>query len=596
MVVRTFSRALVVFVSMVAVACASQASPPPASVSPVFGIPAQPQTISTATPGPTANPVTVTGVVSCCVTATHFTFRPPKPRGPEPVIYAESMVSPGGATIVLDDIVSVDGRYDAEHTLYATAVRIIGMATPTPTPAPTNTQTPAPTGTPTPTPVPTRTPTPVPTNTPTPAPTPTPTPGPYHIGTFAGDSYTGQGAYATAAQVNLLLSYADNQGETKALADCHSGSNTCKTDFYMRPYAIEDPSTSGCSKQPDASIMAAASESWFVHNTGYSDSAHRVWGKSAAGCTMWSMNPNSAAMQTWWQSYLWAHADSYDLIFLDMSPMSLQNATWFTSGGGCSPWPSKCLSTQELPDDTAVVAAHVAFVSSMSHTSGSPMQFLYQQAYPSRTESGDLSALRSTSKLVGVTCEGCIANIAATVVPSNYQTYLNEIAQVTAGGNDFLIISHGSSPTGSSTQLLQRLVTTGFAWLAYSDGHTFVEPNLERTTNNLAVWPEDLVYPSAPLQTMTSGASDLQVAPGVWRREFATCFQQSRFFGHCAAVLNSNGSAVTVTSSWLTQSYRHVVSLSGGDVLSGGVASITSSAFTANVTTVPAGGALLLAQ
>jgi len=31
-------------------------------------------------------------------------------------------------------------------------------------------------------------------------------------------------------------------------------------------------------------------------------------------------------------------------------------------------------------------------------------------------------------------------------------------------------------------------------------------------------------------------------------------------------------------------------------VLSGGVASITSSAFTANVTTVPAGGALLLAQ
>ena len=621
--VRTLSRVLVVFVSMVAVACASQTmSPPPALGPPVPGAPVQPQTISTATPGPTAKPVTVTGRVSCCVGTTHFTFRPPWPKGPEPVIYSESMVNPAGATIVKDDIVTVDGEYDAQLTLYATSVTIVGTATPspaatvtpTPTPMPSSTPTPKPTPTvtptlaPTPTPAPTvtptlaPTPTPVATHTPTPAPTKTPTPtptpvasGPYHITTAAYDDFNGQGQYASAAQVNQLVSYALNEGSDKPLTDCHSGTHQCKAMVYMRPYSIKNPSPSSCYQHPDADIMKAASESWFVHLPGYSDSAHRVWGKDKYGCVMYSMNPDSSAMQTWWLYYLRSRANNYDLFFVDMAPMSLNNATYYYSGGGCAPWPTICTSTQELANDAALTTAHVNFVDALSYSDGSPMHFIYQQAYPSRTEANDLSAIAATSRFVAVSCEGCIVT-GSTVVPTNYGPYLDEMAAVNGTDAAFDIISKGNAAPGSAAQALQRWVTTGITWLAYSEGHTIVQPNLEENTNNLTIWPEDLIYPSGAIQTMRSGASDLQVASSVWRREFTTCYQKGRYFGRCAAIVNGNGGSVVVRSSWLTQTYKHVVSFSGGDVLSGGTASVTSTSFTPNVTTVGAGGALLLTQ
>ena len=365
----------------------------------------------------------------------------------------------------------------------------------------------------------------------------------------------------------------------------------------MRPYTILSSSPSSCKTIPDVDILAAASENWFLHLSGYSDSAHRVWGTDKAGCVMWSMNPNNTAMQTWWLNSLRAKANNFDLFFVDMSPMSLANATYFPgSGGGCAPWPTVCTSTNELLDDAAVVAAHVGFMNAMSHKNGSPMHFIYQQAYPKLTEVDDLSAIAATPRIAAVTCEQCIANVGQIVVPRNYEPFLNEMAAVNATNAAFYILSDGDAPAGSATQVLQRLVTTGIVWLAYSEGHTIVHPNLEQTTNNLAIWPEDLIYPSSPLQTMRLGAADLQVAPGVWRREFATCYQKSIFFGHCAAVVNSTSSSVTIQASWLTRRYTHVVALSGGDVLSGGTASVRTTAFTPNVTQIQAGGALLLAQ
>lgn len=343
-------------------------------------------------------------------------------------------------------------------------------------------------------------------------------------------------------------------------------------------------------------MMNNASEGWFLHLSGYKDSAHRVFGVGPTGCIFWAMNPNNADMQGWWRYWLRLKGDNFDLFFVDMSPMNLRNATWFSSGGGCVPWPTTCVSTQELPNDAAVVAAHVNFVNAMSYSNGSPMRFIYQQAYPPLTVADDLSALAATTRYVAVTCEGCIANIASTVVPADYQPYLNEMAATNATPAAFYIIADGDAAPGSATEILQRLVTTGVAWLAYSEGHTVVHPNLEENTNNLAIWPEDLIYPSGPIQTMRSGVTDLQVASGVWRREFTICYQKGQSFGRCAAIVNSTSDSVTIQSSWLTQTYKHVVTLSGGDVLSGGTASVATTPFTPNITSIQAGGAILLAQ
>jgi hypothetical protein len=241
-----------------------------------------------------------------------------------------------------------------------------------------------------------------------------------------------------------------------------------------------------------------------------------------------------------------------------------------------------------------LVLAHANFVNAMTHSNGSPMYFFYQQA--SFNNALDVSAFKTTNRFVGVTCEGCISTWATPVRTNMYAPVLNEMAAVNASSGAYLLISHGNSFAGSATQILQRLVTTGIVWLGYSEGHTIVEPNLETNTKKLAIWPEDLIYPSSPLQSMNTSSNDLLVAPGVFRREFASCYQQGVLFGPCAIVVNANATTVTIQPSWLHQTYQHVMTVSGGDVLSGGVANISGATFIAGSTWVQAGGAIFLTR
>jgi hypothetical protein len=193
-------------------------------------------------------------------------------------------------------------------------------------------------------------------------------------------------------------------------------------------------------------------------------------------------------------------------------------------------------------------------------------------------------------------CEDCVVN-AGTLEPQNYQNVIDAMAQIDAiPGALFVELNTGNLPSGSAGQIAGRLVTTAVAWLGYSDGHTVVFPNLEDGTENLAVWPEDELYPAAPLETMTASASDIAVAPGIWRREFASCFKENVPIGPCAAVLNANATAVTVQAAWFTQSYGHAVALAGGDVLNGGSLALNAQAFNASNATIASASALLLVR
>ena len=58
--------------------------------------------------------------------------------------------------------------------------------------------------------------------------------------------------------------------------------------------------------------------------------------------------------------------------------------------------------------------------------------------------------------------------------------------------------------------------------------------------------------------------------------------------------VNTTSSAVTVQSSWLTHSYGHQLTFSGGDVQSGGSVNLTGTGFTPGSTTVGAKDAILL--
>ena len=190
-----------------------------------------------------------------------------------------------------------------------------------------------------------------------------------------------------------------------------------------------------------------------------------------------------------------------------------------------------------------------------------------------------------------------------------YSTLLDEMAYVDHTANDFVVLlSYDQSGAPQS-----RFVQAATILLGYSSGHTVSWSDLETDSRDLAVWPEEGIVPADPVQTMSApggadclagqgivcssgGHNSLQVAPGVYRREFGECYDQGAAFGDCASIVNTTGTPVTVKGSWLTQSYGHQVTLNGGDVQSGGRVNLTGARFTPGATTVPAYGALLLAR
>ena len=148
--------------------------------------------------------------------------------------------------------------------------------------------------------------------------------------------------------------------------------------------------------------------------------------------------------------------------------------------------------------------------------------------------------------------------------------------------------------------------------LGYSPGHLVDWANLEQGSRDLAVWPEEGIYPTAPLESMAApggrgcltgsgkvcsrgGHNSIRVAAGVFRREFRNCYRRGSSFGACAAIVNTNRRPVTIRSSWLPIALHHQITFAGGDVQSGGTVELTGAPFTAGSAVLGGHDAVLLA-
>jgi len=427
---------------------------------------------------------------------------------------------------------------------------------------------------------------------------------PTHISTWAYDEYWGPGANGTTAEVQEYLSYAEGGlGNSKALTDC-SGS-TCQSVFYVDPNFLY--SSTACASQASVDALAAVSnEDWYIHEAGYTDAAHRVHGDDAMSCNGSTvtvpvdvLNDYNTKVQAYFLSYLRTNANGWDDYFMDDTSGEVLTQMYGPGGGFCAnnPPDDYCTTTQELPKDADVVYEHASFANAMTHTDGDAMKFFYNGLTFSDGAPSDLDVLSSSTHYVGVVCEDCVVN-SGTFRPTMYGPVLTAMSEVDAiSGAQFVEINNGASASGSAAQIAQRLITIAIAWLGYSSGHTSVFENLESNTENLAAWPEESIVPASPVQTMSSGSTAaIEVATGVYRREFASCTNAGVAIGPCAAFVNSTGSAVKVLSSWLHETYGHVITLSGGDVVSGGKALLTSTTFTPNATTIPADQSLLISR
>ena len=190
-----------------------------------------------------------------------------------------------------------------------------------------------------------------------------------------------------------------------------------------------------------------------------------------------------------------------------------------------------------------------------------------------------------------------------------YSTLLDQIASAAHRRGAFVVpLSYGAA--GASYQQQSRRVQEATILLGYSPGHLVDWPDLEQGSRDLAVFPEEGIYPTDPVQSMRAprgrgclagrgdvcsrgGHNSLRVAHGVYRREFSACYDRNARIGSCAAIVNTTGSWVTVRSSWLSRTYRHQITFVGGDVQSGGSLNLAAP-FAAGVTAIAPYDAVLL--
>jgi hypothetical protein len=422
---------------------------------------------------------------------------------------------------------------------------------------------------------------------------------PSHIPTWAYDEYWGQGADATGSEVRSLITYAEGgYGNGKALSDCATSPKYCYSVFYFASNQLTDSAV--CPDSQTTDFFASSAESWFVHMSGHTDYDHRVRAEREVSCSrgsqrapVYAPNTANAGVKSWFENYLRNNANGYDYYFMDLTAGTVVDQFYGPSGGMCD---GLCYSTEEQPSNAYVVSAHGSFAGSMYHKDGAAMMFFYNGlSFDGAQIPNDSNVLASSDHFTGAVCENCVVDNGV-FHPSMYAPILNAMALIneTSRGK-FVELNNGYSAAGSGEQIAQRLVTTAVAWLGFKGGQTVVWANLEDNTRGLAVWPEDLIYPSDPLETMARSNVTIEVAPGVWRREFGSCYYKGGAFGRCAAILNANSGARAIEASWLKESYGHVISLSGGDVLSGGALHSTA-AFKTGSTYVPAYGAILLKE
>jgi hypothetical protein len=429
-------------------------------------------------------------------------------------------------------------------------------------------------------------------------PEPAPAQIPPHIPTWAFDEKFSQGESASAPDVQRVLTYAlGGLGNDKAVRDC-GNSGKCFSVFYFDPSLVYD--SAACPFSADKQVLAIAHEDWFIHLPGYDDKAHRVQGTYMQNCKgtriqipVYELNQTNPAVAGYFADYLQRNADPWNYYEMDDTSSTLVTQFYGPGGAFCkasSMAGGFCAQTREIADDDALHRAHTTFASALKHTDGKPMEFFYNGI--NFGPQGPRIILLHQPQFEGALCENCVVS-AGSFRTTMYAKTLDAMARVNEiDGKQFVELSTGSAPAGSDAQIAQRLVTTAVAWLGFKDGHTVVWPDLETNTHNLAVWPEDEIYPARAFQSMQKGPGDLEVAPSVWRREFASCYRNTAEIGPCASVLNGSASPVRVSPSWFRSRFSHALGLRGGDTLSGGSLDFTGS--TSDVTIAPGHAVLLV--
>jgi len=420
-------------------------------------------------------------------------------------------------------------------------------------------------------------------------PTPPTSRPPRHVPTWAYDDGCNGGSGASASLVRTWVSYAESNcgpRARKALHDCRSGRATpCIAVQYLDPNWVF--------MRGSVPIMRAAQESWWLHYPGSGPTTPRIWVRSHGGGGV--LDQLRGAVDGWFRRYVRRHYNAYPALMIDDSSPSLRGELYYAG----------VRTSREIHSDRALRAAHARMAAALTHRDGHPYLQIDNALSPNPSLPAPFAMLGRPPAVRGLIAEG--APLDDGRLTPYYATLLDEIARIDSRSRDFVVLlsyARGGSPRA-------RRLQAATVWLGYDGEHVVSWSDLERGSDRLAVWPEEGIVPTHPLQSMSppggsgclagvgvicsqGGHHDLEVALGVYRREFADCYDQGIPFGPCAAIVNTTGSPVTIQRSWLSRPYGHEITFDGGDVQSGGRLKLRGAGFRAGASRVPAGDALLL--
>jgi len=414
---------------------------------------------------------------------------------------------------------------------------------------------------------------------------------PTHIATWSTDDGCNDGAGASAALVREWVTYAASRcgpNATKALNNCHANGLTyCTAVAYLDPEKVYSVGS--------VPIAASAQENWWLHEPGYTDSAHRIWFSAYGGGNV--LNEDNPAVDSWFHSYVAQSYNSYDALLVDETVGSMSQELY----------PSGFDSTEEIPTDVALQASHEQMAAALTHQNGTPFLQIDNSLTANDNLATALPMLNNPSSVVGVITEDAPEYDGTLTL--YFSTLLDEMAYVDHTADDFVVLLSYDA----SGSLTARRVQAATVMLGYSPGHTVSWSDLDTSSTDLEIWPEEGILPTDPLQSMTEpggadclagkgvvcptgGHSGLEVAPGVYRREFGTCYDRGMAFGSCAAIVNTNSVPVRIQKSWLSRRYGHEVTMAGGDVQSGGTINLSGAPMIAGRTMIAADDAALLSR
>lgn len=387
---------------------------------------------------------------------------------------------------------------------------------------------------------------------------------PYHIETWAYDAGSGEGSKASPELVARYVTYAESAGNDKVLTDCHTVPPRCKAIHYLNANRIY-------LDQDSARIVPMSQETWWLHVPGYTDASHRLAAPLREHVAN-LLNQSTPGVQRFYQEYARNTYAAYDGLMLDDSAPGLASLLY---GSGYK-------TSQEITTDAQVVQMHRALAKQLTRRDGRPFILVQNTVNPNPYLPHGLEMIGDPSSIAGLVSEG--VPLSNGNVSKWYPDLLNVMARVQKRPGFIVLLSYGSGGVPA-----ERYLHTATVWLGYSPGHVVDWEDLADTTD-LAVWPEETIYPMQPLQSMTKSNADLAVSGGVWRREFASCYLKGSYWGRCAALVNLNDAPVSIQPSWLTQSYTNTIQVTGGTVQDRNAA-VTLAALQSSI---PANGALLV--